>query len=182
MSESGTGDLDQDTVFDLLSSARRRFVLYYLRDTDRTVELGELADEVAAWENDTAIDALTSQQRKRVYVSLYQTHIPKLEAEGIIEYNSDSGAVSLAPDANEMGAFLNAETEEVPWQDFYLGLVVLSVLFYAVVSLNVWLFAGLGEVIAGGVIVGAFGVLALSHYVYTRLSGPSLPEELVNVE
>jgi len=65
--------LSQDVVFDILSSSRRRYVLYRLREAEGPVELTELAEQVAAWENDTETDQITEQERKRVYVSLYQT-------------------------------------------------------------------------------------------------------------
>ena len=97
MSSSNTEQLSRDEVYDILSNARRRFVIYFLRDRREPVELSELSDRVAAWENDVPVEELTDQQVKRVYVSLYQTHIPKLEDTGIVEYDSDSGVRVCVP-------------------------------------------------------------------------------------
>lgn len=50
---------------------RRQHVLSYLLITDdEPVQLGHLAEHIAAIENDKPIKALDSQERKRVYVAL----------------------------------------------------------------------------------------------------------------
>lgn len=99
-------ELSQDVIFDVLSSSRRRYVLYYLSQRDEPVELPSLAEEVAAWETETSVDELSSQERKRVYVSLYQTHIPKLEEVGLVDYDQDSGEVSLTERSGQIQSFL----------------------------------------------------------------------------
>jgi len=66
MSESDSDRLSQDTVFEVLKSPRRRYVLYYLRNHRGRMNLGEITEQVAAWENETTPDRLTSEQRKRV--------------------------------------------------------------------------------------------------------------------
>jgi hypothetical protein len=75
-----TVDLDADTVYRLLTNERRRMVIRALASADAVdgVPIGTLASRLAAEENDVAIGEVTSQQRKRVYVSLYQTHLPTL--------------------------------------------------------------------------------------------------------
>ncbi len=180
MAQTDRDVLSQDVVFDLLSSARRRFVLYYLRQTDGPVQLRELADEVAAWENEVPVDELTSQQRKRVYVSLYQTHIPKLEDVGIVDYDRDAGSVALADRADDIGRYLGSESNEVPWQLYYLGLAVLGAVFYALVALDASVFAGISELVAGVVVVAVVGVVAVAHLVYSRYATTGIPPELVS--
>jgi len=54
--------LSKDVIFELLKNRRRREVLAYLLDADETVTLGELAEQIAAWENDTDINALSSDR------------------------------------------------------------------------------------------------------------------------
>lgn len=99
-------ELSQDVIFDVLSSSRRRYVLVYLSQREEPVQLPALAEEVAAWEMETPVEELTSQERKRVYVSLYQTHIPKLEEVGLVDYDQDSGEVSLTDQAVQVQGFL----------------------------------------------------------------------------
>lgn len=113
--------LDQDTIFELLSNSRRRFVLHYLRHADGSVQLTTLADELAAWENGIEIDDLSSQQRKRVYVSLYQTHLEKLSDTGVIEYDSDEGVIELTDRAGGLFAYMD-RGEDALYEE-HLGVV-----------------------------------------------------------
>lgn len=90
--------LSTDLVFDVLKNRQRRYVLQYLRDADGPVQLSELAEQVAAWENDTTVEAVTAKDRKRTYTSLYQLHLPKLDDAGVIEYDQSGGVITLNAD------------------------------------------------------------------------------------
>lgn len=80
-------------VFQALSSPRRRMILELAHEHDST-SLTEFATEIAAHENQTPTEAVTGEEYKRVYVSLYQTHLPKLHDGGYIEYDQQSGDVT----------------------------------------------------------------------------------------
>ena len=176
MSTSDT-ELTQDDVFEILSSPRRRYLLYHLRQRKEPVELTELAEHVAAWENDVEPDELTTQERKRVYVSLYQTHVPKLDDAGIVEYDADSGLVTLTQRASRIDSYLE-EDETMQWQLFYVGLALLGGAVLALTLGGVWVFDALSEGLVAVVVVGLFGVLALVHLVYQRRMRQSVPPEL----
>lgn len=105
--DSATGDLPDeprahrlDVIFGILQNERRRRVLRYLREQEATTQ-GELAEHLAAIENDVSLESVTSTQRKRVYVSLYQSHLPKLDEAGAIAYDSDRGTVERVPGTDE---------------------------------------------------------------------------------
>ncbi|WP_123533276.1 DUF7344 domain-containing protein [Halosimplex salinum] len=170
--------LTQDVVFDILSSARRRYVLYLLRTEDAPVELTELAEDVAAWENDTTVEELTKQQRKRVYVSLYQTHVPKLEDAGLVEYDQDTGEVELTSAANDVDQYLNPSEREVPWQYLYLPLAILGISLVALSNLNVWIFADMTEVTLGVIIFSGFLLTVGAHIVVWAMNRRQVPDDL----
>lgn len=176
MSTSDT-ELTQDDVFEILSSPRRRYLLYVLRQHDEPVELTELAEHVAAWENGVEPDELTTQERKRVYVSLYQTHVPKLDDAGIVDYDPDSGLVALTQRARRIDGYLE-DDESIEWQYLYVGLALLGGLLLLLTLANVAVFAALGEGLVALVVVGLFGVLALAHLVSQWRSRQSVPPEL----
>lgn len=88
-------EFPREQVFDLLNSSRRRYVLYYLQQEGKTVTVSDLADQVAAWENNTSPVELMEEQRKRVYISLHQTHLPKLNDANVIDYNRETSEVHL---------------------------------------------------------------------------------------
>lgn len=170
--------LSQDVVFDILSSPRRRYVLYYLRTTDEPVKLTALAEQVAAWENDTAAEKITEQERKRVYVSLYQTHIPRLDEVGVIQYDQDSGEIELSDDAHSIDDYLVSSDDEFAWQQFYLLLAGVSAIFLGLTFFSVSVFAAVSETVAAGLIIAAFIGTALVHYVNQRLQERAIPSEL----
>ncbi len=180
MSRPDSDTLSQDVVFDLLSSPRRRFVLYYLNQVEDDVSIGELADEVAAWENEIGVDELSSQQRKRVYVSLYQTHVPKMEDAGIIDYDSDAGTVSLADQANDISAYLSRDEAGRPWQQYYLVLAIIGGAFYAAVALGFVAVGGITQFTAGLLIIAAFAITAITHLIDNQRQGAEISSELID--
>lgn len=131
-----------DERFEILKNERRRIVLRYLTEVEETVKLNELADQVTAIENDTDPDAITSEERKRVYVGLYQFHLPKMADIGVIEYDQDRGDIELT----EVGANLyqeyGSESElRWDWQRVCLVLGVLGVCgVVGSVIVQAWLF------------------------------------------
>ncbi|MFC7135571.1 DUF7344 domain-containing protein [Halobaculum litoreum] len=86
------GRLSKTLVFELLASVRRRYVVEHLDAADDTVEVRPLIDAIAEREfgEDPAYD-----ERKRVYVSLRQTHLPRLADARVIEYDADRGRVAV---------------------------------------------------------------------------------------
>lgn len=102
--------LDLDDVFHVLQNERRRRVLQYLEDTDGTVEMRDIAEQIAAWENDTTVENLYSDQRQRVYIALYQSHLPKLDDLGVIEYNQSRGYVESTPLVSEINRYVDPDS------------------------------------------------------------------------
>ncbi|MFW6434809.1 MAG: DUF7344 domain-containing protein [Halovenus sp.] len=92
-----------DTVTQLLSCSRRREAVSYLAFAagEEGATIGELADHIAALEVDKPIRDITSEERKRVYVALYQTHLKKLDDAGVVNYDGDRKRVTLGPNSDE---------------------------------------------------------------------------------
>lgn len=171
MPQSDSKSLTQDTVYDLLSNARRRFVLSYLRDRDEPVKLSDLSKEVAAWENETSVDDLTPQQTKRVYVSLYQTHIPKLDESGLVEYDRDSGDVQLTSNVAALDSYLpERDSRRIPWPRVYTAIAAAGLAIYAGVLLLPAVFSWVSMTLLNVLIVGVFGIVAVAHY-WTQTRG-----------
>ena len=166
-------ELSKDKIFHLLQTPRRRYVLRYLKDREGTVEMRDIAEQVAAWENGTSVQALTSDERQRVYIPLYQSHLPKLDEEGIIEYNQSRGTIKRTKLADQLDRYLTvdeaevddeAETErELPWESYYLGVSVFSTILLAGSVLGVPVLAALPAVAIGGAIVAMFSFVTLAQ-------------------
>lgn len=109
-----------DEVLDLLSNARRRFVIQYLVDEEGSVDLTELAAQTAAWENGVPPNAITDDGRRRTYISLYQTHLPRLEDADVVSYDEDQRTVELTENAMAIGDSLPTGVPERRWATYYL--------------------------------------------------------------
>ncbi|MFC4439585.1 MULTISPECIES: DUF7344 domain-containing protein [Natrialbaceae] len=112
---------DRGEIFDLLSNHRRRYTIHYCKRENGPVELGDLAEHVAAWELDKEIEGLTSAERKRVYTSLQQTHLPTLEKANMVEF--DNRTIELTDQASDLEVYLDiVPGDSIPWGVYYLGL------------------------------------------------------------
>ncbi len=113
--------LPLDQVFSILKNQRRRHVLRILKATDEPeVSLSDLAEQIAAWENDKPIAQITSGERKRVYVGLYQCHLPKMDGMDVISFNKPRGLISLSSDVDVLYGYLDTvdEPEEPSWHAY----------------------------------------------------------------
>ncbi|WP_435155658.1 DUF7344 domain-containing protein [Haladaptatus sp. DFWS20] len=149
--EKDSGDtVSRDEIFHILRNRRRRYAIHYLKQHDGSVSIGELADQVTAWEHGITPEAITSQQRKRIYNSLQQTHLPKLARTGFVEYDSARGTVELKERAVRLDMYLEIVPErDLPWAQYYLGLGGVSVTLMGAVWLEAFPFSLLPSVVWG---------------------------------
>lgn len=98
--------LEMDQVFGILKNKRRRYVLKYLSMVDGETTLSDLAEQIAAWECEKDIAQITSQERKRVYVGLYQCHLPKMADVSAIDYNKQRGDIEAGEHFNIFSHYL----------------------------------------------------------------------------
>jgi len=156
--QSEDAPLSLEDVFEILRNERRQHVLSYLLLTDDdSVELGDLAEHIAAIENDKPIARLDSQERKRVYVALYQCHLPKMATTDVVDFDKNRGTVEPGRNIEQLDPYLDVPTDDeaedgTPTR--YLLLAAAGLLAYL-------LAAGLGPsgAVAGGVVAAA-GVVA----------------------
>jgi len=162
-------ELSQDDVFHLLQTPRRRYVLRYLKEREGPVEMRDIAEQVAAWENDTTVEALTSDERQRVYIPLYQSHLPKLDEEGVVEYDQSRGIVERTELANRFDRYLEVSEESdeedddraYPWETYYLGISVLGALLLGGVTAGLPGISVLPPIAVGGLVVAAVTLVTL---------------------
>ena len=105
-------ELTTDETFELLKNARRRAVIRFLLQNNGHAQLSELAEHIAAAENGISVHELSSDQRKRVYIGLYQCHLPKMDTLGVIEYNKNRGLVELQDSVTQLLPYLETGEEE----------------------------------------------------------------------
>lgn len=174
MGEAESEALTSDDIFEILSNHRRRMVLYQLQEVGTPIAVNELAEHVAAMENEVSVDELTSQQRKRVYVSLYQTHLPKMAQMSLIEYDQEEGLVALTSRSPDINRYLGeGQASQRPWRlpAMALGVLVVAIGVIAIFD------ASIGEA-AIILTVGAIIVLGTIGLQYWRKQdGDNQPPE-----
>ncbi|MFC6726287.1 hypothetical protein ACFQE1_18345, partial [Halobium palmae] len=107
--DDGFDLLHKDTVYHLLQNERRRLALRYLREIEPETDLGEMAVQVAAWENATTTEEVTSDMRQRVYIALYQSHLPKLAEEDVLEYDKNRKVIRRSEAAAQLDRYLTLD-------------------------------------------------------------------------
>jgi hypothetical protein len=174
--------LSKNEVFELLSNERRRYAIHHVKQSDGAVELGALSEQVAAWENSGEVSGVSSDERKSVYTSLQQFHLPKMEREGVVEFDDRQGTVELSPRAEDLDVYLEVvEGYDIPWSEYYLGLSAISLALVVSAAADIYpiaLVSGTGWAIFTAV---TFLVSALVHTYISRTemrleSGDQPPE------
>ena len=98
--------IPESDVYYLLSNRRRREALSVLWEVDDTLTLRALSEHIASVESGTT--PAPRPLRESVYNTLHQTHLPKLAAFGLIEYDSDRKLVRPNPESRSLSRYMNS--------------------------------------------------------------------------
>ena len=160
---------EKDELYDLLSNHRRRYVIHFCKQADEPVTLSDLAEKVAAREQDKSVAELTSAERKRVYTSLQQFHLPKMDDKGVIQFDDREGVVELTPAAGQMDVYLEVvEDNDIPWSQYYLGLSAVNLGLLVAATAGTYPLRLVPDAGWGLFVVTTFLVSALVHTYYSR--------------
>jgi hypothetical protein len=159
----------RDEVFTALSNRRRRNVILYLKQHEDDARVRDIAEQLAAWENDLDVGEVTYKQRKRVYTALHQSHLPKLAQSGFIEYEPNRGLVSLTEESRHLEMYLEVVSgKEILWSEFYVGLAVVCALLAGAAAIGTVPFAAVSGHAYAIFFAVLFGVVGLIHRTVTR--------------
>ena len=171
-----------DEIFSVLSHRRRRFAIHYLKRVEGPVKLGDLAEQVAAWEYDKEIHEVTSDERKRVYTALQGSHLIPMEKAGIVLYDKDRGIIESTSVLGDIDMYVDfVPSQDFHWSTYYLALSIGSAILLV--------FVGSGSIPTGwfntihfaGFVVGAFLFSAIVHKWesrYRKIGRDGSPPEL----
>lgn len=150
---------DRDEVFTLLSNYRRRSLLYALYRNGGELEFPELVALVASYETNTPPEEIDDDLRQSMYISLYQTHLPKLTSFGLVEYDADERLISLTPRAERVT--VSSEQLAPPRWNRYYALVLLGGLLVGALA---WVLNGLaGWGMASLFVLTGLGGVVVAH-------------------
>ena len=128
-------DLAETEIHDLLRNDRRRMVITHMQRTIGRATLRELAEAIA--EAETGESPPPRNIRESVYNSLHQTHLPKLDKGGIVDYDSDRKTIQLNGEARSVERYMNVVTKYgLTWDEFYriLGTTSLMIVLMSLVD------------------------------------------------
>ncbi len=164
-SPSAADDLPETEIHDILRNDRRRNVIRVLQEHNTAVSLQELTDEVAIRE--TGETPPPEGTRDSVYVSLHQTHLPKLDDAGVIDYDTEDKTITLRPSMRRVSAYMDGRSPS-PWLTYYRGLGLIGLVSVTLATVNVPPLAS----VAPGVVAGGFllAMLLSAGYEYWRRS------------
>jgi len=161
--------LPKGDIFEVLRNQRRRYVLQFLKQYGRAVELGDLAQQVAAWEYGTTLDGVTPEQRKRVYTTLQQTHLPKMDRSGILVFDSDRGVIEPTGRTADINVYLEiVPGREFAWRELYLSLGAISCALVAALWIGIYPLTLLSELAWAAVIAATLTITAIAHIYHER--------------
>jgi hypothetical protein len=177
---TGRRGLDEGDIHDVLRNERRRFTLEELRDNGDTLSVRELSERVAGLE--TGESPPPRNIRQSAYVSLHQTHLPKLDELGIVEYDADAKRVALTDRVREVETYMGiaaggkSEAEPgsasgPPWARYYLALSLIGLAAMAAVALGVPGLTTLGAPVPAAVLFASILTVALGQLRSNRERG-----------
>lgn len=128
--------IGETDIHDVLRNDRRRMVIEQLGDAEAPVSARELSEAIAARESGS--DPPPRDLRRSVYISLQQTHLPKLGDLDVVDYDDASREVRPGANAAEVGVYM----EVVPryglsFAEFNAGLGVLGALLVVAATTGV---------------------------------------------
>lgn len=168
--ETNSVKLNKDDGFKLLSNKRRRYILHFLKEKEKETNVRDLAEQVAAWEENKTVKKLKSKERKNVYVSLYQTHLPEMDKKGVIDYNKNRGTVKLNgfPEV-----YLKLNNDKYKSSNIlFLGLSTISSIIFMSLFFEVYPFYLLSEIFWLGIITLLFGGSTILKVAYEKSKKP----------
>ena len=169
---SASDRISEEVVFKVLSNRRRRQALHYMLHNEGPFELGEVADQLAVWENNIAPEELTATQRKRTYTALQQNHLPRMDELDVIDYDQHRGTIEVNEAIEALDIYLEVvRGRDVPWSDYYLALAAVSLGLVVAYWGN---FAPISDLPASGValfVVVSLAISAGAHKWYSMRLG-----------
>lgn len=155
-----------DEVHEILRNARRRRTLQYLKQRLEPVSVRALSERIAEWEAGTS--PAPRGLRQSVYNSLHQTHLPKLDEIGVVEYDKDRKMVELDEHARDVDIYMDVVTRfGFTWATYYRTLGVVSLLGIILCETSMPLFAQVEPLVFATVFLAVFGASA-AYQLWSR--------------
>lgn len=106
-------DADLDRLLKAVSDRLRRRALSCLGRHD-VLTLADLADELAERKHGAPLSEVPPEEVKEIYLTLYHTHVPRLETEGLVQYDQDQDMVGITERGRTVDRWLEETLDDLP--------------------------------------------------------------------
>lgn len=175
-------DIDLEELYSVLANRRRRLVIHELQRRGETVELGSLAERLAAWEAEKPQAEVTAAERKAMYTALQQRHLPRMDRARLVRFDDRAAMVEPTNHLLELDVYTEVVGErDFPWSQYYLGLSALGCGLLLVCVGGIPPLARLPPLAPAAFTLTAFAVSSVVHLYATRemkLGASERPPEL----
>jgi gamma-glutamylcyclotransferase (GGCT)/AIG2-like uncharacterized protein YtfP len=159
--------LEPSQIHNVLRNDRRRRTIQRLRDAESEISVDALAEHIASIE--TGESPPPRDVRKSVYVSLHQTHLPKLDDLEIVDYDQREQVLELRNRAEEVEVYMEVVPEDdVSWATFYVGISAVGALVLLAAEFDLLFLSSFGVGFWAWFVVALFGATATYHYYSER--------------
>ncbi len=159
-------NIEPEVVHDVLRNERRRRVIQDLKQRLEPVSLRNLSERIAELETDES--PAPRNIRQSVYNSLHQTHLPKLDEIGIVNYNRERKTVELRERARDVDIYMEVITRfGITWSTYYRSLGVIGLVCVVLTDVELAMFAGLESLLIATVFLFVF-TLSIIYQVWSR--------------
>lgn len=110
--ESTASPLSVDNLFDALADRRRRKLLYSLRDHDGSLTFTDAAEELALVHCDSTKYDYPDEEIEQICASLHHDHVPKLEEQGLVDYDRERDQIELTEYACYLVPYLKQASKD----------------------------------------------------------------------
>ncbi|MCW8172657.1 ArsR family transcriptional regulator [Natrialba swarupiae] len=162
---SRSDSLAESDVFHILGNDRRRAIVQLLAQESSQVDVSDVATEIAATESDTS--SVPNNLYKSVYVSLQQTHLPQLEEDRVIEYDSEAKTIEPGSNFESVLTYISGHEDDRPSiLQFHLAICLLGLIVIALAGLDLPVVSTLDPVLSSVLVL----LVVAASSIYRLLS------------
>jgi predicted transcriptional regulator len=159
--------LAETDIHDVLRNDRRRLVLERLAETEERQAVSDLAEHIAAVESGE--QPPPRNVRQSVYVSLHQTHLPKLDDLGIVTYDANAKTVERAEHADDVAVYMEVVPKNaLSWASYYFTVSLLGLLLLVAHGVGVPGLSTVDATLLGGTVFAVLCLSAVYHHLTQR--------------
>ncbi|WP_058993530.1 hypothetical protein [Haloarcula sp. CBA1127] len=175
-SNENSKEIPQEKLFDILGNRRRRIAVHLLQE-EGAMSMTDLAERVASIEFNSSVENLEGKERKRVYVALFQTHVPKLEEVGLVEYDQDQGFVEATDVLLDLQYNVRVEKGKTDKIFFTIRGIIVIITSFVIISTISPSITGveIGTPSLAVIMILISITLSLTYYA-EKLSGPNISD------